>query len=468
MGQRLYLCLRRQYKLKNNILPRYGRVVLVDDHYNEVIMIQHFLAEHGIPYIFYDYAEMQDMDIQKVDGIRLLFLDIRLEDGTTDEKTINSILAFTVEKIIPVKNGPYGIVLWTNEFDRRDSVAGYLEENLNENETTRPLFISAIDKKDFSDGNYEELVEEINKKYDEQKMISFMTEIENRTMEIPSRILKMISYDFVQNIDNSELEKLFLRFVSCEQGENCASSQGATRTILRQWVGLIKDRYMEIVSDEEFVRKIASYWTFDFTNQDELKNVNKEKTLEQVADVNTSLNVNIHADASENVPGKVYRHNDSKTLAIHKDVLYKSTFSSKKEGNTFGELAIKYNSAPQVLKLTPIEMDITPNCDYAQAKNHMLRTVYGYIVNVENVGGITVKKINNVLREKSYDYIYITPVFKVNGIKCLLMLNTKMLYIEPHGYQEKLEYVFRLNEEITNEIRKKAAENILRLGINSL
>ena len=40
------------------IFPSYGKVLIVDDKYEEVLPIQNILAENGVPYIFYDYNTM--------------------------------------------------------------------------------------------------------------------------------------------------------------------------------------------------------------------------------------------------------------------------------------------------------------------------------------------------------------------------------------------------------------------------
>lgn len=63
------------------ILPAYGKVLIIDDKYEDVIPIQNILAENGVPYIFYDYTVFKDIEVKRVDAVRMVFLDIRLEDG---------------------------------------------------------------------------------------------------------------------------------------------------------------------------------------------------------------------------------------------------------------------------------------------------------------------------------------------------------------------------------------------------
>ena len=123
------------------VFPQYGRVAIVDDNYEEVRVIQNILAENGVPYIFYDYQTMQEVDIVQVEGIRLLFLDIRLEDGLSSEMNTLTVLASAVEKVIPANNGPYYIILWTNEAQMKNKVIEFLNERLEDNVTTKPVMI---------------------------------------------------------------------------------------------------------------------------------------------------------------------------------------------------------------------------------------------------------------------------------------------------------------------------------------
>lgn len=442
--------------MDSSIFPRYGRVAIVDDKYEEVKVLQHYFAEKAIPYIFYDYSEMPDMNIEKMSGIRLLLLDIRLEDGNLEEKNIKSVLASTVERIIPIQNGPYGIILWTNEYALAESVEDYLNGNLSDTETTKPSFITAMDKKDFLSKASEDIGGEIICKYESQKMLAFLTEFENKAMAIPHNVIKMIVYSFASSMSNADVENTLLRLANTEK-KNCDSAINATKIVLRQFLALVRDRYMEVVADIPMSEKLAEYWTFDFNGSE----IEIENNVEQDAIINAVLNVNIYADKNDNLPGKVYLHT-ADTLDISEDILKKSTFPSS-------ELSIKNNKHVIQFSLQPIELDITPSCDYAQRKNHMLRILYGYILFIEKYGDNyeNIKYCKKITKQIP-EYIYVSPILNINKKLCVLLLNTKMLGIKEVDHAHGLQYLFRLNDDITNEIRKKTGEVISRLGINSV
>ena len=450
--------------MEGNVFPCFGRVAIVDDKRDEVRQIQNILAEKGVPYIFYDYQDMLELVINKVEGIRLLFLDIRLEDGTSEEKNLLTVLASTVERIIPIKNGPYAIILWTNEYGMKDKVIEYLNNNLDNSETTMPSYIGAIDKKEFISKSSDCLMEKITEYYNGQNMMAFLTEIENNVMTVPTNVVKMIVYSFLNDASNEELEKLFLRFAQTEKG-NCNSPVAATKIVLRQVAELIRDRYTEIVADTNLVEELAKRWSVDFTDEQKIKEMVAGNRIEQTAIINTVLNVNPYSRGIDNVPGKVYKHTPE-TLWIQPEVLTQSTFN----GDDFCIKQGKNNVIET--ELEPIEVDITPSCDYAQGKNHMLRTLYGYIVYIGKDTEKSPEWIDIKFRKKIIDqvpeYVYVTPMMIINKRLCTLILNTKLMGLENQGYCKNLEYMFRLNNEIMNEIRKKAGEMISRLGINSI
>lgn len=295
-------------------------------------------------------------------------------------------------------------------------------------------------------------------------MLAFLTEIENNVMTVPTNVVKMITYSFVNDASNEELEKLFLRFARTEKG-NCASSIEATKIVLRQVAELIRDRYSEIVANRTLVEELAKLWSVDFSDEQKIEGMIAGNRIEQTAVINTIMNVNTYSGAIENVPGKIYKHT-SESLKIKPEVLKQSTFNED-------DFCIKRGKNTVIeTELVPIEVDITPSCDYAQGKNHMLRTLYGYIVYIGKDAEASSEWIDIKYRKKISDqvpeYVYVTPMVIINKRLCAVILNTKMLGLEEHDYSSNLEYMFRLNDEITNEIRKKTGEVISRLGINSI
>ena len=161
--------------MMQRILPAYGKILIIDDNYKEVVPIQNILAENGIPYIFYDYSILKEVDIRKIEAVRMVFLDIRLEDGIQGAKNIATVLATVIEKVIEKENGPYSIVLWTNEIALKDEIQEYLLSYLSTEETTLPTYICALDKKEFVSTPQKTLIESLSTQLEGQNMMNFLT-----------------------------------------------------------------------------------------------------------------------------------------------------------------------------------------------------------------------------------------------------------------------------------------------------
>ena len=447
------------------IFPSYGKVLIVDDKYEEVLPIQNILAENGVPYIFYDYNILKDKSVKKIDAVRIVFLDIRLEDGIQGAKNIATVLVSVLEKTIQEKNGPYIIVLWTNEIALKDQVEEYMMSYLKTiKETTLPTFICAFDKKEFV-SKPQELFDNLSMKLEEQNMINFLIEWENESISVSSNMVRLMLYGLHTEMTNSALQDIFIKMAHLENS-SVSDEKEATQNIVQILVEFLRDRYLEIMSSEQLINKLAINWGSDFN---EKKKKCKEISIEQKACINSLFNINLYDDTDRKLPGKVYVRNDSDIYFDKADFMY-STLSNK----WYEDDEIKIDKKTVKLNRKFIEVDITPSCDYAQNKNHMLRTIFGYIIEIGQVideeenKWLDYKYSEKIRHKIQYDYIYVTPELQVNNKLCVLVLNTKYITIENKNYSDKLEYLFRFNQDILAEIRKKCGDILTRIGINNL
>ena len=83
-------------------LPNGGKVVIVDDCFQEILPLINILNKNAIPVIYYS-GRANESPIKPLHGIRLFFLDLRFSTNT-DTKTIVSnacnILQTILEKIM--------------------------------------------------------------------------------------------------------------------------------------------------------------------------------------------------------------------------------------------------------------------------------------------------------------------------------------------------------------------------------
>lgn len=438
--------------MTSNVLPRFGKVAIVDNKHQEVEVVEQLLTANGIPCVYYDYGKLiNEGEINKIDGIRLVFLDIRLEDGNEEAKNIYSVLASTIETIIGVNNGPYTIVLWTNEYQLKDEVEDFLMKRLSDEDTTRPTYICALDKKDFLE-KPESLFGRVNDELNKNRPLEFLTTLESMTMEIPLSLLKMLLYETGNGIDPSSINKLLMLLASVESTDEIDNVK-ATKNILSVIADLVKDRYLDLTSNNNRISELAEYMdvlpTFDPNNV----------SIEVKARLNTAFNINTHGSENEKLPGKVYKTNQIDDL----DSFDKSTFGKKGK-----QLVLTKKDKKVVVVYDLIKVDITPGCDYAQDKAFISTYAYGYLIHIYKFED---EKGNKEWLEWKYagmisdaGGVYFTPYFLNGDELCMLLVNTKWIRFEKYEVNED-NYLFRLNDSLTSDIRKSASDNIARVGI---
>ena len=103
-------------------LPNSGRVVIVDDTYDEVKPIMDFMGKNNSPYLYYD-GKRETLPDKPMSGIRFVFLDIELAgfEGQS-EKSKASALTSCLRSLISNENGPYAIIFWTKHSEIIDLV----------------------------------------------------------------------------------------------------------------------------------------------------------------------------------------------------------------------------------------------------------------------------------------------------------------------------------------------------------
>jgi hypothetical protein len=129
-----------------DFIPVDGSIVVVDDQIAEAMCLIKLLSQKGIPNTYYTGIDVEDLPEPPSQKVRLAFFDIQLTPGRSSHDYAQMILGL-LEKIIPEKNGPYVIVLWSNRIDTHaDEVQRQLKSSAN---TRPPLCVIKLSKGDF-------------------------------------------------------------------------------------------------------------------------------------------------------------------------------------------------------------------------------------------------------------------------------------------------------------------------------
>ena len=109
--------------------PQNPKILVVDDHYEEVEPLLTLFSKQGIPYIYYD-GKMDSIPERPFSSIRYVILDIDLDERTSglNKKNKASTLAGYLEQLITIKESPYEILFWTRHEDVIEHIISYLKD----------------------------------------------------------------------------------------------------------------------------------------------------------------------------------------------------------------------------------------------------------------------------------------------------------------------------------------------------
>ena len=124
-------------------MPNGGKVVIVDDRFQEILPLINILNKNEIPVIYYS-GKISELPTNPLHGIRLFFLDLRFSTNI-DSKTIVSNACNILKTILGEDNGPYLLIIWS-------STGGEYKEALKDalkDKKYRPEFILCLSKADY-------------------------------------------------------------------------------------------------------------------------------------------------------------------------------------------------------------------------------------------------------------------------------------------------------------------------------
>ena len=100
------------------ILPKNGRIVIVDDNIEEAAPLMKILSKNRIPFNYYSGLRAAEFpDNPNENKLRALFLDLNIFELTSDVKTVISSIHPILQAIIPDNPNPYLLIIWSKKPD---------------------------------------------------------------------------------------------------------------------------------------------------------------------------------------------------------------------------------------------------------------------------------------------------------------------------------------------------------------
>src|SRR2546428_5522570 len=123
-----------------------ARVLLLDDEAAEALPIIKAFSKVGVPVAYFDGRPGQTpRNRDKLNGIRLAILDMDLGFGGPPENMASTMLQ-TLASIVRSDNGPFGVLIWTNHPDQKETFKQFMYER---SDLPKPVFVLMLKKAEF-------------------------------------------------------------------------------------------------------------------------------------------------------------------------------------------------------------------------------------------------------------------------------------------------------------------------------
>lgn len=493
--------------MENNLIVEClenSKVVIIDDKEEEAKPLIDGLRYKGISTLYIKKVS----DIKKaLKGIRLIFLDIDLLSGTGNSHDRSGMVTRFLEKLVDKENGPYMMVIWSklenvhlSSLEARietfvENGIGYLvpveKIVLEKNEYIRLLEENSLN---FQEEN--ELIEGL-KSYLKMEGVNIQDEsvlnIQKYLEENPKKDNYEIKAEDLEKLFNEICEKLknkinFLLFLLWEnivkneiisQGNDFFDSETIEK-IGQIFYNLAVANSGKQLKDEEFISnaifvinnllcdKLSSKTkNFEIIKDlavsflDEKKNIKKEYKEKLTSETKGELNrkLLLTETLEEISPGTVYEIINCEESEKVINSFYNSIVNHNllKEKTSAEQKEFKKNLKS---KMTYINLEISPLCDYSQNKIKNYRILKGIMMAGDEEADKYIS-INNISFYKS-------PLISIDNKLVYLIFSFQELYTEKEMKIDDKKIKFKLKNDLLKEIQVKLSNHVSRLGIISL
>jgi len=406
-------------------IPKNGRIVVIDDEYEkEALPLIEALSKNGVSAMYFT-GNQEKLPPEPLSGVRIVFLDIVLA-GTEgqDNKTKISTIIGVLSKIIGKNNKSYLIIAWT----KHNELIEGLKNNLKENP---PIFILNLKKSECKDsqGNYEISKVEKKLKKELKKAGAFQLFViwENLVHKSTGKIVNDFSsfYPMDDNWD-SNMCGVFQKLARAYVGKQL--NDGETDKLIKDALLTFNGTFLDTLENEISNKKIEGLKINDSNN------VNNDIT----AQINSRLHLIIQPPKNS-VPGNIYEWENQ----VNINDLFDGDINSCPQKDNF------------LMKLKYILLEVSPSCDYAQNKWKLHRVLHGLMWPENDFNKI----------KKKADYIYTSPIFKVDNKIYKFVFDLRYLTTLSLDELKDKKPVLRIRHDLLVDIQSKIAGHINRPGV---
>lgn len=470
-------------------LPNGGKVVIVDDCFQEVLPLIKILNKNTIPVNYYT-GKTSDLPIVPLQGIRLFFLDLRFSTNI-DAKTIVSNACNILKTILGEYNGPYLLIVWSstgNEYKEE------LEKAL-ENERYRPEYILFLSKADYFQTEASSIfaaIEDVEKILKEERVENYdaimdkvtkrllMDEDESKKVFIASSMDKL-QQELYDGLSSVGLLSLFILWentvrnsahkVVNEIYSQIPTSISAEKKLPAMTYYLAKNRLekqFENVEDKDklyaALMELDELYTYFYSEDilnisvDEFLPINIQKNNELVP---SQAKFNswklIATGGKKNDPGNIYEDKD-KTFEFFKMI--------KEYGND-----AKYKEHLEKLwrdeRILYIKVNVNGECETAQTKYPVIRVLPGVLIPCDVYDEYESHGVLKSIKNNIADYIFKDfEAFEYNQKEYYMIFNINQCTYLNTVVLDNIQVYFKLQRKYYLKLRQLIAEDFAKQGLD--
>ncbi|MCM1935266.1 hypothetical protein NCY59_07555 [Acinetobacter radioresistens] len=134
------------------VLPGNGRIIVVDDQIEQALPLIKYLSINKLPFKYFsgELGDLPEID-NGFDDIRIIFLDLNLQDNRIPERPHFAKLKSVLNRIINKVTHPYLLVAWTRHEDHLKELNDYVFDNSLGMDQKKPFHIICANKISFFD-----------------------------------------------------------------------------------------------------------------------------------------------------------------------------------------------------------------------------------------------------------------------------------------------------------------------------
>ena len=424
-----------------------NKIILIDDNEKDLEQLSKVFFENGIGCRTFQYDAFYKEPLQ---GVRFLFLDINL-NASQSEQQRNSTLKDTIVNYIHEENGPFVLVLWTNNTEWINSFKNYINREHDSNNDffkRSPYYLTSINKNDFYD-KQKDLECKVKDIFDNpiiSALFAFEDSLSTSVSKTISKIIDIIPSGNIwgdNNMFQDNLKKVFSTIAVQTLGYHYAKENPDIA---------IKKAMLPIFL-HTFLHEPQKLWN------DVLDNLKLSKTGSDIL---------FPPDFNEAKLNSIFHIDDQCTDNRERGAVCKLDLTAEDFFNKFG---YKYEewfsiSFPEVKSSERnqsilICVEFSPACDYSQQKKRTNKYLLGEILPASVDFTITQST-------RKGDFLLLLPAkFEINGVTKIIGFNLNFTFtLDSSVIQEAIGTpLFRLKKEMMDMIGNKYANHVSRIGI---